>query len=301
MIITIFTPTFNRKETLARLYNSLLRQTYKSFEWVIVDDGSTDDTESLIRKFIKEDCIKIIYYKQANGGKHRAINKGLQLADGELFFIVDSDDYLLDNSLEIVSSYYHAVKDDDNIIGVTGFRCYPNGDIIGGKLFPDKVVDSNLLERRRFYKISADMAHVIKTELFKEFLFPDISNEKFVAESIVWNKMSTKYKMRYFNEPIYVGEYLEGGLSHNSIKNRRKNPKYSSLLYRELVNNPIASSMLKFKSAVNYWRFSFCKSKNILLLIHEIGNYKYSLPALPLGFVFFVKDNINDNVDINMK
>ena len=301
MNITVFTPTYNRMETLTRLYDSLLNQSYEKFEWVIVDDGSTDETEKLILSFIEDDKIIIKYYKQINRGKHIAINKGLELAEGELFFIVDSDDYLLDNSLERVCFYSKDIRNDKKYIGVAGFRCYPNGDIIGGKLFPHKVVDSNLLERRHFYKVSADMAHVIKTKLFKEFLFPDIPNEQFVAESIVWNKMSIKYKMRYFNEPIYVGEYLEGGLSHNSIKNRRRNPKYSSLLYRELVNNPIASSMLKFKSAVNYWRFSFCKSKDILLLINEIGNYKYSFPALPLGFVLFIKDNINDNVDINMK
>lgn len=301
MKITIFTATYNRAHTLKRLYDSLLVQTYKDFEWLIIDDGSTDNTEYLISDFINEGRINIVYHKKNNGGKHRAINEGLNLAIGELFFIVDSDDYLLESSLERVCYYYKDIRDDPEVIGISGFMCFPNQEIIGNRTFPHDIIDSNIIERRERYKVTADLANILKTEVFKKYLFPDILNEKFVAESIVWNKMAIKYKMRYFNEVIYVAEYLEGGLSKNSIKNRRNNPKYSSLLYKELVNNPIASRMLKFKSAVNYWRFSFCKSKNILLLINEIGNYRYSFPALPLGYVFFIKDNINDNMYINVK
>lgn len=301
MNITIFTPTFNRQHTLTRLYNSLISQSYQNFEWVIVDDGSTDNTESLINSFIKENKITIKYYKQLNGGKHRAINKGLNLAEGELFFIVDSDDYLLEYSLERVYSYYSTIKSDPSFIGVAGFRCYPNGDVIGGRTFPNDITDSNLIERRERYRVTADMAHALKTDLFKKFLFPDIPKENFVAESLVWNRMAVDYKVRYFNEAIYVGEYLEGGLSHSSIKNRRKNPNYASLLYKELINNPLASRSLKFKSAVNYWRFSLCKSKNIISLLQDVNNYKYTVPALPFGGMFFIKDSINTHVYINTK
>lgn len=297
-MITVFTPTYNRANTIEKLYHSLINQTYKNFEWVIVDDGSQDNTEQIVKNWILENKIKIIYYKQKNGGKHRAINKGLELANGELFFIVDSDDYLLEDSLSKVNFYYQDIKENDTIIGVTGFRCFPNKEIIGGKMFPNNVVDSNLIERRQQYKVVADMAHVIKTDIFRKYLFPDIEGEKFVAESIVWNRMSIDYKMRYFNEPIYVGEYLEGGLSNNSIRNRRENSKYSTLLYKELVNNPIADGKLKFKSAINYWRFTFCKSKNIFKLLNEIKNFKYSIITLPIGLVFYIKDNLNSEVNI---
>ncbi|WP_286420305.1 glycosyltransferase family A protein [Myroides odoratimimus] len=295
----MFTPTYNRANTLPKLYFSLLKQNYKNFEWVIVDDGSIDDTQEIVKSWIEEKKINIIYHKKTNGGKHRAINKGLEIANGELFFIVDSDDYLLDSSLSIVDKYYQDIKDDKTIIGVTGFRCFPNNQIIGGKLFPQDVLDSNLIERRQKYNVIADLAHVLKTDIFKQYLFPDIPGENFVAESIVWNRIALDYKMRYFNEAIYVGGYLEGGLSNNSIKNRRINSKYSTLLYKELVDNNVSNIKVKFKAAINYWRFAFCRKENIFKLLMEIKNFQYSLVSLPIGFFFYLKDSINSEIKVN--
>ena len=101
-MITVFTPTYNRGYIIEKLYNSLVSQNYNEFEWLIVDDGSTDQTQELISNFITKGFIDIRYFKQENGGKHRAINKGVKLAKGELFFIVDSDDYLSNNALDRV-------------------------------------------------------------------------------------------------------------------------------------------------------------------------------------------------------
>lgn len=297
-MITVFTPTYNRIQTLPKLYESLLKQTFKDFEWLIVDDGSSDNTAELVNDWKKARLLNITYFKKENGGKHRAINKGLELAKGELFFIVDSDDYLLNNSLLLINKHYQDIKDNSEIIGVTGFRCYPDGKIIGGKMFPNSVTDSNLIERRSKYKVKADMAHVLKTEIFRKFLFPEVQGEKFVAESIVWNRMSMQYKMRYFNEPIYVGEYLDGGLSNNSIKNRRKNNLYATLLYKELVSNPIADPIVKLKAAINYWRFAFCKSKNIFSLFFELKNFHYSIMAFPIGFILYIRDSLNNNINV---
>ena len=99
-LITIFTPTYNRAYTLPKLYESLKIQTNQNFDWVIVDDGSTDDTEVLIKSFIDEGIIKITYIKQKNQGKHIAINTGVTLAKGDFFIVIDSDDYLLENCIE---------------------------------------------------------------------------------------------------------------------------------------------------------------------------------------------------------
>lgn len=297
MMITIFTPTYNRADTLHRLYYSLLEQNYKNFEWIIVDDGSADNTEDLVQNWMLDNKISIVYHKQANGGKHRAINKGLDLAKGELFFIVDSDDFLPENSLEIVIKYYLPIKDDKKIIGIVGLMGSIDGNVIGGKRFDNQIIDSNLIERRGKYRITADMAKVIKTELFREFYFPDIPKEKFVAESIVWNRMAVDYNFRYFNEIIYTAEYREGGLSNNSIKNRRKNPIYATMLYRELFSNPQANAKIMIKSAINYWRFAFCNVKIILenarLLFHPIY-----LLTLPIGLAFNLKDKKNNKIDI---
>ena len=110
MLITVFTPTYNRAHLLQMLYDSLCKQTFNDFEWLIVDDGSKDDTESVVNTFIAEDRLDIRYIKQSNGGKHRAINRGVAEANGDLFFIVDSDDYLSNNGLELIEYYYEQIK-----------------------------------------------------------------------------------------------------------------------------------------------------------------------------------------------
>lgn len=297
-VITIFTPTYNRANCLHRLYDSLCKQTFPNhnFEWLIVDDGSSDNTKEIVQTWVDENKIPIVYHKQKNGGKHRAINKGLDIARGELFFIVDSDDYLPENSLETIIKYYLPIRESQEIIGVVGLMGTPQGNVIGGKTFPN-TLDSNLIERRSKYGVTADMAKVIKTEKFKEFYFPDVPNEKFVAESIVWNRMAIKYKFRYFNEIIYIGEYIEGGLSNNSIRNRRKNPIYATTLYRELVKNPHSNLKLKIKSTINYWRFALCNKKIFFNSIHLLINPFY-LFTFPIGIVFNIKDKIDNNINI---
>ena len=102
-MITIFTPTYNRKKELERLYESLLNQDYDDFEWLIVDDGSIDDTEKYVNSLIKKNEIKIKYFKKENGGKPSAYNKGLDLASGNIFLAIDSDDVFKENSYKLYS------------------------------------------------------------------------------------------------------------------------------------------------------------------------------------------------------
>src|SRR5690554_5941382 len=154
MYITIFTPTYNRAKTLPRLYNSLKNQTNQNFEWVIVDDGSSDNTEELVSNWINEKNISITYYKQVNGGKHRAINKGLDLAKGELFFMVDSDDYLTKDSLETINTYNNTYS-NENIIGFAFRRKYSDDVVIGSK-FPQKAFISNHIEKTYFFNVKGD-------------------------------------------------------------------------------------------------------------------------------------------------
>ena len=239
MKITVFTPTYNRADKLTILYNSLKKQTTKGFEWLVVDDGSSDMTEKLINKFINENNdFKIRYYKQENGGKHRAINKGVKLAESELFFIVDSDDWLVDNALERILHHYNNVKDKKEFCGVSGLKKFPTGDKVGGESNFD-VLDSTFLEFRYQHKIKGDMAEAYKTSVLKEFKFPDILGEKFCAESYIWIKIAKKYKLRYFYEKIYICEYLENGLSSQAILIRQNNPQYACLTYSDISKSNI--------------------------------------------------------------
>ena len=127
-LITVFTPAYNRGYIIGKLYESLRRQSFRDFEWLVVDDGSTDDTGTLLAGFIAENKIPIRYFRQENGGKHRAINRGVREARGELFFIVDSDDHLADDALERVAFHYGNVRNDANFAGVSGVCAAESGE-----------------------------------------------------------------------------------------------------------------------------------------------------------------------------
>lgn len=286
-MITIFTPTYNRAYIIGKLYESLLTQTSKDFEWLIVDDGSTDDTEALIDSFIAERKINIRYVKQPNGGKHRAINHGVRLAKGELFFIVDSDDQLPSDSIAIVSDYYSQVSDDSSFAGVCGLRYYSTGEKVGGEFRYD-VLDCNSIDFRFKYKLTGDMGEVFRTSVLKEYPFPEIENEKFCPEALVWNRIALKYRLRYFNRNIYLCDYLPDGLTAKIVKIRMNSPLASLLYYSELYRTPIPF-LQKVKAATNYWRFFFCSHNSFVYKVKQIGIC--SLVLFPLGFLFHLKDS----------
>lgn len=220
---TIFTPTYNRANCIDALYNSLVNQTYKNFEWLVVDDGSTDETEQKFKKIKSDNLIDLTYIKVKNGGKHRAINIGIERASGELFFIVDSDDELTVNSLEIVNKYVKLIN-DSKIVGVCGLRAQKNYKPIG-TTFNGETLDIYNYERSH-YKISGDKAEVYFTKILKNYKFPEFENEKFLSEAIVWNKIALDgYKLKYFNEIIYLCDYLNDGLTKNLFKNYKNSPQ----------------------------------------------------------------------------
>lgn len=280
MKITVFTPTYNRANLLPRLYESLKKQSFNDFEWLIVDDGSTDGTCDLVDGWIKEKQIDIRYYYQENGGKHRAINRGAQLANGEWFFIVDSDDYLPDNSLEIANKWLKTVEDDDSFAGVSGMRRI-NGNI---PKVDFEVLDLSPLRINEYIRV--DKAEIFKTAILNEYPFPDIPGEKFCAEGLIWSRIGLRYKLRYFNEVIYFCEYLDEGLTKSSLKNRRRNPTYASMIYREQMRNMPALKE-KIRAAINYWRFVwFSKLERRFL---DVPCFAFFL--LPVGILFCLRDN----------
>lgn len=231
--ITVFTPTYNRAYCLDKLYNSLCRQTLYDFEWLIVDDDSTDETEKLIRSFERRNNpFRIRYYKMKHGGKHRAINYALNFARGRYFFIVDSDDYLLDNAIEKVVQWIHDISNKRMYAGVAGLKIHPNGNICGWDYDKEYVEneyhDVNNFERDR-YNLLGDKAEVYKTRILRKFPFPEFKGEYFVTEAVCWDAIASKgYKLRWVNSPIYVCEYLDDGLTKtgaNEIKGHLDNYK----------------------------------------------------------------------------
>ncbi len=225
-MVTVFTPVYNRAYIISQLYQSLLRQTNNNFEWLIIDDGSTDNIIELVNQWISStEKFQIKFYQQSNGGKHRAINRGVHLAQGDAFLIVDSDDYLTDDAVDTVLKYWKQIKDDRTFAGISGLRIHQNMQVIGGKPNFDEYVDATNLERTE-YGLKGDKAEIYKTDILKAFPFPEFEGEHFVTESIVWNKIAYQgYKLRWFNKGIVICEYLEDGLSANGDRLFAQNPK----------------------------------------------------------------------------
>lgn len=295
ILFHVFTPVYNRKNLIGNLYQSLLSQTYKNFEWIIVDDGSTDDIDEIIKSYQNEDRILIRFIKQENGGKHRAINNGVLHAKGELFYIVDSDDYLTKDSIERIVFHYQYIKNNDKFAGVCGMKCFPDGSRIG-KEVTWKILKDSWINYWIIKNIKGDVAFVFKTSVLRNYLFDDIPGEKFCAESLVLNRIGKNYLMLFFNEKIYIAEYLSDGLSVSSIKNRMNSPNYAMRIYSEMASLDIPY-LKKIKAHINYWRFAPCSKLKMKNKIKQIGISSYII-FMPIGYLFHMKDKKNNYIDI---
>lgn len=236
MNITVCTPTFNRANLLEKLYGSLKKQNFKSFEWLIVDDGSSDNTEEVVNNFIRESLINIRYIKKKNGGKHTALNVGIDKAQGELFWIVDSDDYIVEGALKYIWDKWNEIENKNEFAGLSGLRGYTDGSIIGTK-GDNEYIDTDALSYRYKYRILGDKAEVYRTDVLRKFKFPEFKGERYVTEAVVWNRIANEnLKLRFLNEVTYICEYLEGGLTNISDKNIMESWKGTTLYYKELLS-----------------------------------------------------------------
>ena len=328
-IITVFTPTYNRAYLLPRCYESLCRQTSDAFEWIIVDDGSMDNTAEVVRGFMtdiqessgaasetnpettskstpegtykpfsgiaKNHTFRITYQRQPNGGKHRAINRGVNLAQGELFLILDSDDYLTDDAIQQVVDHYLPIADNKRCGGLGALKALHNGGII----FPEYVKgEEDIPHLQLCYGRGciSDKCEVHRTSVQKEFPFPEIEGETFCPEALVENRISTKYFLHYFDTAICRCEYLDDGLTKKIVQIRMESPIASMLTYAELTRYPIPWHQ-RIKAAINYHRFACCCNKKSPVKGIDQGNPVH-LPTIkwywiwtkPLGWLMHLRD-----------
>ena len=230
--ITVFTPTYNRAYILENLYRSLQRQSFRDFEWLVVDDGSGDDTDRLVAGWMaEENPFPIRYVRQENGGKCRAINHGLKLAQGELFFTVDSDDYLTDDALEKVDRWERELPKDGNFCGVAG-NLGTAPDTTPNTPLPGEYYDGNAFDR--YGIVDGERAMVFYTAVHRQYLYPEFPGEKFMTEGVAWNRMAQDgYKLRFFNDIIWIYEFKADGLTKAGYDLFLNNPQGTGLFFRE--------------------------------------------------------------------
>lgn len=292
--ITIFTATYNREKLLIRLYESLKKQTKKEFEWLIIDDDSIDNTSNMVEEWINsENDFSIRYIKQPHGGKHRALNRGFIEAHGKYFFIVDSDDYLLNNAIELIESWIENIeKSSERLAGVSGLIAYENGDINGGEPLVNSQgwVDADCITRRK-YNLEGDKAEVFRTDLLRKHPFPEYDSEFFITDSVCWNAIyADNYKIRWFNKVIYIAEYLEDGLTKsgmNDFSGYLKN--YYGFCYFVRQTIDIFGTLNQPRLVWNYFKIAKIKKLKVKDIKTDLRmntfQLIYTCISIPVGFI----------------
>lgn len=286
--ITIITPTYNRADLLPRLYESLLKQGGRDFEWLVIDDGSSDGTEELIRRYISEKAITIKYEKQMNAGKHTALNRGIGKIESELTFIVDSDDYLTPDAVEVILSYHGKYRNTPDLCGYSFLRCHQDGRVNTAYFPEDEKIDTYLSVRING-NIGGDKAEVFYTDILKRYPFPVFDGEKYMPEDVVWMQMSGPYKMLHVNKSIYICDYLEGGLTTTGRRMKIYSPNGMMLRSKIYLDNPDTCMKVKVKMMLLYniyGRFAKCPAAKLAAEVKP--RWLWALCYLPSSVMYIL-------------
>ena len=253
ILLSIVTPTYNRAHLLHTCFDSLLNQTDLDFEWIIVDDGSTDDTAAVVSGFQTEH-FPIRYIQKKNGGKHTALNASMEHIRGEYLMILDSDDYLTPDAVETVRKYWALYADQPNVAMVTLLKG-------PGKDQPNCIgsvthTPVDIIRYKRIIYTTNDCCEVIRSEVFKRFPFPVFEGERFLSEGVLWNRVGLEFQCVYVNEVIYICEYLEGGLTKSGRAMRIRNP-LGGMLSSQLNMHPKNFLTQRIKNGLLFGAYGF--------------------------------------------
>lgn len=297
---TVLTPTYNRADTLPRVYESLKAQDFGDFEWLIVDDGSTDDTAALVTRWVNEGIINIRYAWQPNQHKKTAFNNGVSMAQGELIVALDSDDTLLPNALSSMWATWHSIPDKQRggFIAVTGLCQRPDHSVVGDR-FPSDVMDMTSIDMYFKHHPHGEKFGCLNTEILRRFPFPE-EYEGFVPESIVWREVARAgYLTRFVNDVYRVYYDSEDSLSRQGTSNAAQHATGLLLLAHDTIEKSTAwffNSPLEFiKSAIRYTRFRLHlkkQSKTIPAAVRLRSPAAWLLVLLtyPIGFGLYLRD-----------
>ena len=258
---TIFTPTFDRAHTLGRGYEGLVGQTFRDFEWLIVDDGSKDGTEALVAGWQREGKISIRYFRQDHRGAHVATNLGVREARGEFFAKLDSDDAFNPDTLEKMWDHWLGIPEAEraHFVGVTGLCQDQTGELVGDR-FPSSPLDSTPPELQYRHRVKGDKFGILRTAALREYPYPEDIKGNFIPEAILWNKIARHYRTRYVNDVVLKVWRDQPSLTRGRSK-VTTNAEGHRLLFMSVLNDELRwlpSAPDKFvRAAANYLRFSW--------------------------------------------
>ncbi len=290
--ITVFTPSFNRAYLLPRLYKSLCQQTNQDFVWLVVDDGSTDNTKQLIESWQKENIIEIQYHYKENGGMHTAHNLAYSIISTELNVCIDSDDCMPINAIELILNKWDTSTKKDKIAGIIGLDADINNNIIGTKI-PKDLKKGNLIDLYKKYNVKGDKKMILRTEVVRKFPFyPEFLNEKLVPLGILYRQIGNQYDFIYSNEVYCIVEYQTEGSSASILKQYKQSPR--GFAYARVVEKKLSNVFIEnCKSSIHL--ISSALFANDFSLLNSGPKVYLNYLLFPFGWILnkWIKNRIN--------
>lgn len=264
MYFTVFTPTYNRAYILKEVYDSLINQSFQSFKWVIIDDGSTDGTDSFVSGWIEEKKLNIIYENQENQGRFAAFNTAVKYFEGELLIILDSDDCLKKDALMLIKECWEKEK-RNGYSGIISYMAYSDDTIIGTTFPPDLTAERTYVLRDK-YKMKGDKAVYFSINIIKKYKYPLIKGEKFIGDSIIMDKINEIAPMYILREQLYIREYQKDSITNHLIGTWCSSPKGMSIYYNQTMKYIKYDKLRLIVYAMKYVCFAhMAKQKKIIV------------------------------------
>lgn len=282
--VTVLTPTYNRKKLLPRLFNSLCLQTRQNFQWLVIDDGSTDNTVAFFDHLPKHN-FEIDFHRKENGGKHTALNYSHPFIKGELVIILDSDDYLLPEAIETIEKDWFEYRSNNAICGMSYQRCNSAGVLVGEEDEMDVSISDHILYRINQGR-GGDRCEVLRSVLLEKYTFPVFEKERFMSEGWLWNNVAYKYQTVYRNKALYVCDYLEDGLTKSGRTLRMQCP-LGMMENCKTFFHPKVNVKVQIKEMWLFIVYGKCAGFSLPEIARQSGRPIRILINIPFGLVLY--------------
>lgn len=292
MHVTVLTPTYNRAHTLGRLFQGLQAQTFRDFEWLIVDDGSSDGTSPLITQLRRDATFPVLYQRQPHAGKHIAVNTGLNLARGQLLVVLDSDDWLVPDGLATLHAAWQQIPDPAGYAEVRALCKDTTGVLVGDK-FPADPFDTDSFELRFKHHIGGDYLGMWRTEILREFPFPNDFVGIYVLESLVFHRIARRYKTRCINPVVAVKAYQQEGISATNELKVLQQAGPLRVYNKEILRmgRPLPFH-LKSRTYVLWLRFALLSEISLMQELRDAPEPVLAFVTLPLASLIAARDRV---------
>ena len=291
--VSVITATYNRKKYLPRLRESLLVQSFSDFEWVIVDDGSTDGTGELIDRWRRDSPFPIRYFWQPNQGRHIAFNRGVEEARGGYCAVIDSDDWYPPDALALMIQQWESMSAEqrERFANVEGLAAYPDGKrAVSGRPMPQHVLDSDNFSIVAKHRVLGDKMGMYRTAVLREFPFPPVAGE-YVTEDVVFLQIADRYSSRFVDEVWGFKEYLPSGITEKVKSDARLFAFGFRLANKTLISlkrrKPLTTVL---KGYANFTRYSLHDGIHVRTQLSEVPSALLWFATLPVGFGLYVRD-----------